>query len=142
MDEHDAHWSAIELMGENAQALAQQLRDIPLCPFGLLVGRLSRAGTTLLDVTDFMQNVEPLVAGLKLPASWDVTSDSIACRAAIALGAPELVLLKSIDRPGNVNLAQLSREGLVDAFLPRCASELSAVTLINFRAEPFTRRPS
>jgi aspartokinase-like uncharacterized kinase len=62
-----------------------------------------------------------------LPASWDVTSDSIAARVAGQVGAGRLVLVKGVDglfadRPGDgeplatLSVAELA--GGVDAYLP------------------------
>jgi 5-(aminomethyl)-3-furanmethanol phosphate kinase len=75
-----------------------------------------------------------------LGASWDVTSDSIAARIAVLLGAKRLVLLKSIGLSADIDRGEAARLGLVDAMFPRIASELEVVELVCLRdAEPQRR---
>jgi aspartokinase-like uncharacterized kinase len=63
-----------------------------------------------------------------LPANWSVTSDSIAGRLAIALGADELALLKSVSPPVNRDtahwLSELAVAGYVDSFFPKLQAEM------------------
>jgi aspartokinase-like uncharacterized kinase len=68
-----------------------------------------------------------------LPASWDVTSDSIAARIAAGLNASRLVLLKSASLPCGVDCAQAARLGLVDPFFPVVARELEIVEYVCLR---------
>ena len=75
-----------------------------------------------------------------LPASWDVTSDSIAARIAVLLGARRLILLKSVGLAADIDRGEAARLGLVDAMFPRIASELEVVELVCLRdCEPLTR---
>lgn len=54
-----------------------------------------------------------------IPASWDVTSDSLALILATRLGAARLLLVKAAAVPGAApSLAELARAGLVDAAFP------------------------
>jgi len=50
-----------------------------------------------------------------IPASWDVTSDSLAAWLAHTLGAEHLILVKSIRPPSSNSLESLMRDGVVDA---------------------------
>jgi aspartokinase-like uncharacterized kinase len=81
---------------------------------------------------------EPLLAALesaadRLPASWDVTSDSIAAWLAPHLDADELVLIKSTDLPpGGIDAAVAS--GAVDRYFPALWSGLSRLTWVNLRS--------
>jgi aspartokinase-like uncharacterized kinase len=61
-----------------------------------------------------------MIAGnAEIPESWDVTSDSLAAWLARCLDAELLVLVKSCPLPeGETDMAQLSREGIVDAAFP------------------------
>ncbi len=68
-----------------------------------------------------------------LPHAWSVTSDSIAARLAVRLGADELVLLKSAPIPPGIDLEAASRLGLVDPEIPRAASRVPVVTALNLR---------
>jgi 5-(aminomethyl)-3-furanmethanol phosphate kinase len=55
-----------------------------------------------------------------VPASWDVTSDSLAAWLAGALGAKLLLLVKSAAAPqGPVRAADLAANGIVDPCFPR-----------------------
>ena len=70
-----------------------------------------------------------------LPHSWNVTSDSIAARAAIVHRATRLVLLKSIDIPVGTSWVEAAERGWVDPHFPIIArsalrSEDSASRLI------------
>lgn len=68
-----------------------------------------------------------------LPASWRVTSDSIAARLAEFVGAHDLVLLKSRDVPPGTSIRQAVRHGLVDPMLPDVAARIPRVLSLNFR---------
>jgi len=75
-----------------------------------------------------------------LPASWDVTSDSIAARIAGLLGARHLILLKSAGLSAEIDRGQAARLGLVDAMFPRIAAALEVVELVCLRdREPLAR---
>lgn len=54
-----------------------------------------------------------------IPASWDVTSDSLALVMATRLGAARLLLVKAAAVPdAAASLAELARAGLIDAAFP------------------------
>jgi aspartokinase-like uncharacterized kinase len=56
----------------------------------------------------------------EVPASWDVTSDSLAAWLAGKVGAAHLLLVKSAEiLPGESRAATLAVEGLVDTAFPR-----------------------
>lgn len=54
-----------------------------------------------------------------VPPSWDITSDSLAAWLAGALGASELLLVKSCRVAADAPLEQLVGDGIVDSALPR-----------------------
>jgi aspartokinase-like uncharacterized kinase len=69
-----------------------------------------------------------------LPATWQVTSDSIAARMAVVYRAERLVLLKSIDIPEGTNWREAAARGWVDEhFLRALAGSNFPVEIINFR---------
>ena len=75
-----------------------------------------------------------------LAASWEVTSDSIAARIAVLLGARRLILLKSVGLAADISRAEAARLGLVDAMFPQIARQLEVVELVCLRdAEPQRR---
>jgi aspartokinase-like uncharacterized kinase len=68
-----------------------------------------------------------MATGADLPASWDVTSDTLAAWLAGEIGADRLVLVKSARLPlGPTPTAALARDGIVDPILPRRVNRLSA----------------
>jgi 5-(aminomethyl)-3-furanmethanol phosphate kinase len=68
-----------------------------------------------------------------LPASWDVTSDTIAARIALHLAADRLILLKSAPLPSGAARQDAARLGLVDPMLPVVAQTLPRVEYMNLR---------
>jgi 5-(aminomethyl)-3-furanmethanol phosphate kinase len=70
---------------------------------------------------------------LGLPESWDVTSDTIAARIAMHMGADRLVLLKSASLPPGTTRLAAARSGLVDPLLPIVARPLKRVEYLNLR---------
>ncbi len=73
-----------------------------------------------------------------IPASWDVTSDSLACWLAIRLGAATLVLVKSAAVPkGERAAARLVTTGLLDAAFPAMARRFRGRIFLQHRdADP------
>jgi aspartokinase-like uncharacterized kinase len=68
-----------------------------------------------------------------LPHAWSTTSDSIAARLAVRLGAGELVLLKSASLPPGRTLDGAAGLGLVDPEFPRASADLRRITYLNLR---------
>jgi 5-(aminomethyl)-3-furanmethanol phosphate kinase len=68
-----------------------------------------------------------------LPASWAVTSDSIAARIALRVKAPRLVLLKSRSIRRDATRHEAARVGLIDPFFPVAARGLARVEYFNLR---------
>ena len=109
-----SHWLAIAAM------------DV----MGGVLRSLVRAGR-VLECSEFARSDESRPGAL--PHSWNVTSDSLAARAAVVLGAKRLVLLKSIDGEGN-SAEEWSRRGWVDVYFPRVVQRAALpVEILNFR---------
>ncbi|MGO8902964.1 MAG: hypothetical protein ACLQU5_32175 [Isosphaeraceae bacterium] len=69
-----------------------------------------------------------------------MTSDSIAARIAVLLGARRLILLKSVVLAADIDRGEAARLGLVDAMFPQVASALEVVELVGLRdCEPLAR---
>jgi aspartokinase-like uncharacterized kinase len=69
------------------------------------------------------------------PASWDITSDSLAAWLATALQAERLVLVKSLPAPAGSGPLQWQAEGLVDVAFPRYAQRFGgAIELVAWDA--------
>ncbi|MEM8865742.1 MAG: hypothetical protein AAGF31_09400 [Planctomycetota bacterium] len=132
LGEEAAHWAAIEQMDANTRSIASHLPDAVVCSsWKTLKTRCRDSGQTLFATGDFLKAIEPQLPGTRLPIGWQVTSDSIAARVAILLGAP-LTLVKA--RPFPTPMSQqgwreYARQGIVDEFLPSLVGELSSITL-------------
>jgi aspartokinase-like uncharacterized kinase len=115
-DETTAHHMAIMAMHQYGRMLAG------LCP------TLSTA-TTLDELTaspglaKIWLPTPALLDEAGIPASWDITSDSLAAWLAGQLGTDNLLLVKSIAAAGpTFNSLQLSQRGWVDLAFPRYAA--------------------
>lgn len=133
-----AHWMCVDLLTVTAHLLHARLPEIPLVEDDrLLCQRVGERSCTIFGPARWLRRGEPNLPGVPLPASWDVTSDSIAARLAIALRADELVLLKAAlpKLAARDDISELSRSGFVDAMFPRLWGELAAVRFVNMRAD-------
>ena len=72
-----------------------------------------------------------------LPASWDVTSDSIAARIAALSRASRLTLLKSALPPGGT-IAAATAAGYVDRYFPQACRAIERVDCVNLRLDSVT----
>jgi aspartokinase-like uncharacterized kinase len=130
-----AHWLALRALALNAHFLAS------LLPSACVVERLQDCSLAwpvrrvpVLDAHAFALHDEGRPGCL--PHTWEVTSDSLAARAAFVAGARCLTLLKSVAVPEGVDWAEAGRLGLVDAFFAEVirGSPSLEVRAVNFRA--------
>jgi 5-(aminomethyl)-3-furanmethanol phosphate kinase len=70
-----------------------------------------------------------------LPMSWDTTSDSIAARIAMHIGADRLIMLKSAPLPEGAVSREAAALGLVDPIFPVVARSLARVEYVNLRED-------
>ncbi len=128
-----------------AHDLAMRTLDITAALLAALLGR-SRVVHRAAEIeTCLSQDLVPVASPARfleelddisqdpLPASWDVTSDSIAARLADRLGARRLILLKSVAPDGDMDRRQAARLGLVDPLFPVLSSRLDRVEVVNLR---------
>lgn len=129
LEDHDTHWHAIRLMEHAGRAVGARAPWPTFDDWNQLLQRSGRPGTTQFLPESFLRRVEPQLSGTRLPVGWQVTSDSIAARIAVCLGARRLVLLKS--RPATLpeqrDWGLAARQGLVDEFFPHLATEIPQV---------------
>ena len=131
-----SHRLCINLLSITAQLVAHLLPEAvgPFAPERIEPGFDSRL--VLLDVPKLIE-LDASRSPRPLPSSWEVTTDSIAARAAVLLRADELVLLKSALPPPILPLRELAASGYVDAQFPICAKSLEQIRLVNLRSELF-----
>lgn len=105
-DDHAAHHMALLAMAQTA--CLYQGWCAPL-----------RRGHDVAQLQRLVQGGHPAVwcptAPPDTPASWDITSDSLAAWLATALQAERLVLVKSVPAPPDSDALQWQAAGLVDA---------------------------
>lgn len=156
LGEEASHWLALQALSLNARMLQQLLpesrmvADIPEPEAQArdAASALARASGSdemriageirgrffLLDAFRFFHADE--LRSDHLPHCWDVTSDSLAVRAATLAQAHELILLKSVDSEAS-DWSEAARSGIVDSYFARALQQAPAalrVRLINLRA--------
>jgi aspartokinase-like uncharacterized kinase len=133
LGEHASHHLAIRAMDVTAHCLAaivpglvvvEAIADLPPVWSGPPIPVF--APRRFLDRED-RDAADPL------PHSWAVTSDSIAARLAVRLGADSLTLLKSTSPPTPIDRAGAAALGLVDPTFPAVSRPLARVSLLNLR---------
>ena len=134
-----SHWLCIRAMTIHAELLSALLPESVLCRSLAQWLSAPPPALTILDPWIFLREEEPRLAGLSLPESWQVTSDSIAGRFAQAVGAGELTLLKSAAPAPGWTLADAAAAGYVDSFLPRLAGALPPVRCVDLRSMEFSQ---
>lgn len=138
LGEVTAHWMSVRAMSITAMWVRAILPDVRVCD---RLEQLHPAGDTatlvVFDSYRFLRKEEPYLPGQRLAETWDVTSDSIAARLAIAASAAELVLLKSTLPEPPHGVGPWSRQGIVDPYLPTLAAEMPRLRLVNLRGERF-----
>jgi len=145
LGEEPSNLLCVDLLSVTARLLATILPDLSYCgSYAELNSSLSKetCATIIFDPRQFLTAHEPSLPGRPLPHTWSVTTDSIAARLAQAIGAEELVLLKSQDAPPLASLTDLSVAGLVDPHFPLAAAAIPTVRLINLRCFPSSSSPT
>ncbi len=138
-----AHAEAIRAMDRTAQALHDDAPASPLC------ATREALAAALARNTGAIWRPSPMALAADLPASWDVTSDSIALWLAITLSARRLVVLKAAAVDSSSDIESLAADGIVDPYMPalatRFAGEIAVVgpaapALLERALDPSARR--
>ncbi len=130
LGEEASHWLALRALALNAHALTA------LLPRSRVVESAAPVdGIAVLDPFAFCLADERDHPAAALPHSWEVTSDSVAARVAVAAGARRLVLLKSVTFPYEMSWSDAAREGYVDAAFAGVVAAAPGldVRAVNFR---------
>jgi aspartokinase-like uncharacterized kinase len=121
-----SHWLALAACSLNGRLLAQLLSRTPIVETPI-------DGLAILDPYRFA--VADEARPDHLPHLWEVTSDSMAARAAQVFGANELVLLKSVAWTGD-DWSAAAVEGVVDPYFPRAiARHTSKLRIVTLRSQ-------
>jgi aspartokinase-like uncharacterized kinase len=105
------------------------------------IGAVWGSGRIPILLPRIILDEEDRLAQDPLPHSWAVTSDSIAARVAVRLGAEELLLLKSAPLPPGIDRTGAARLGLVDPAFTAVARPLGRVLYLNLRDPPVSAQP-
>lgn len=137
LPDETSHKLAVSAMGVGAHWLASMLPNTklifhpdeipPVFPDETGAGE---PPTLVLDVQRFVWEDRE-----SLPASWDVTSDSIAARVAVITEASELVLLKSSCPPRSCSVDEAAAAEYIDPFFSQAARGLKSVRCVNLREQ-------
>ena len=134
LDDNTAHALAIDAMAMNSQLLATLL---PRTRIVTDHAQDNEAWATnhwpILDCGTFLAAQEPLQA-LKLPHSWQATSDTIAGWITRTWPASRLTLVKSVDLPSDRSPTAMSDAGLIDEHLATWIDQLPATEWVNLRS--------
>ena len=118
LGEENAHWLALGAMGLNGGLLAKLIPSSRLCPSLPQIQEAWRAGgIPILDPVPFIR-AEERRSRVRLPHSWEATSDSVAAWVAGRLGAEEVLLLKSTPPPRHEDIEELVEASYVDTCFP------------------------
>ncbi len=125
LSEEQSHWLAVESLG----AAGGFLRTlVPGAEFTGLPDAHPPLPVAVLDPLFFCQ-AEPT-----LPHTWEVTTDSVAARAAVVWRADRLVLLKSVDVPPGTSWDEVAARGWVDPYFTQAlAGFAGGVEAVNLR---------
>ncbi|HKD37792.1 MAG TPA: hypothetical protein VKB78_13365 [Pirellulales bacterium] len=140
----DSHWLAIDTMSVTSRLAAKLLPEAALTDDWSSVSELTQSdkrelALAIFDPAQFLRTVEPTLDGGRIPASWDVTSDSISARIGRLLSAAELVALKScLPVKGVATIEQAAKTDYIDRAFPRFAAGIPRIRLVNLRDVDFT----
>ncbi len=74
--------------------------------------------------------VQMALAADDIPATWDMTSDSLAAWLAREVGATDLLLVKSCELGDNIDIMALAKRGIVDLLLPQFIAQAKFTTQV------------
>lgn len=127
LSEELCHDRALDLLGETAAQLADLHPRFELAEGFSDMGQAWKAERIPVLDPRFIPRWR------LLPASWDVTSDSLAAWAALQWSAHRLVLAKSVTLPSGMLSSEVAAQGMVDGYFPILARGLECVEWTNLR---------
>lgn len=128
LGESAAHALALHSLDLTAHALAAILPGLKVVERAEELGGAWGSGSTPVLAPRLMIEADDTVE-----KSWRVTSDSLAARLVLLLGARELVLLKSTTLPPGASRLEAVRRGVVDEAFAAMSSGIGRVSFRNLR---------
>ncbi len=128
LPEEFAHWVCVDLMRQTARLAHRILANVDLYET-MDELQQSFSGSKKNSTTPIIAVVQVEICFARnypnsgLPASWDVTSDSLAAAFGDMYAAEELVVMKSTDVPVDATLEALADAGFVDPYFPELVDE-------------------
>jgi aspartokinase-like uncharacterized kinase len=113
-DDRAAHHMALNAMEQYGRALVSLGEGLVLAGSAAAIHRAVRDGEVPVWAPARM-----VLCAKEVPASWDMTADSLAAWLARKLGAQRLILVKYVDVTGEVHANGLVARGIVDPLFPR-----------------------
>ena len=141
LGEEVSHWLALEAIGINEELLLTLFPEMRLVRSLKQLEAAEVDGKVPLICTNCFFKWGEQTAGLVLPHTWEVTSDSIGAWFAQLVRASELILVKSVDWVAGVTWESAGQQGLVDGHFEAIAIEAIArlpmsIRWINGRRDP------
>ncbi len=135
LGEERSHWLALRALTLNAHFLAA------VVPAAVVIQDLADAPAMWRELRRPILDLLPFALADErrpdhLPHSWSVTSDSLAARVAVVVGARQLILLKSVSFPARPDWHEAAKRGRVDAHFARltdACAELLEIRAVNLR---------
>jgi aspartokinase-like uncharacterized kinase len=125
LTEEQSHWIALESLGATGRFLRAL---VPGTNFTGAPESLPPDPVAVLDALFFAH------ADTALPHTWEVTTDSIAARAAVVWKADRLILLKSVDVPPDTTWDEAATRAWVDGYFTRALAGFAGrVDAVNLR---------
>ena len=130
-----AHWDAIAAMTCNAEQLTRLQASLKMVTNRDQAAKVWAAdAVAVLDAFTFLQQEQPAGRSDVLPASWDVTSDSISLWVANHWPAQRLILAKSCD-PASLQTDELLKCGSIDPWFTHVRGECP-IDWVNLKRDP------
>ena len=135
LGEEASHWIALRALTITALVIEQAVPQLEHTESsGAFEAIWAKGKVPLYDAYAFIRELDEASRD-PLPRRWRITSDSLAARMAALLGAPEVILLKSVTPPDGVTIEGAARAGIVDAHFPAASRGVDRVILFNLRED-------
>ncbi|WP_339910998.1 hypothetical protein [Symmachiella dynata] len=129
-----AHWLAVRSLSINEALLCNVLPQcVPVSTPAEAAAHAKAGQVSVLASEAFLRHDED--SSEALPHNWEVTSDSIAARAAVCFKAAELVFAKSVSLPKKRDIAAVQSRRLIDSHFYQLAKSIPRVGWINLRQQ-------